>query len=246
MNAKTKQSVFWAFTNRLLPQLATYCDPDGIPEALPVTECQPRLQGKYTVAAGVHKGELRTKQQRCTYCKRATPKRTKKDGRATRTCYTCVAHPKIFMCKKSCWEEHLADVDCVSDSDAEAEGRDSYDRMRSPHVPTNRRFTPPVTPATAASSSEDDMIPANTSSSVRDEHYRKEWNRVLSAPTARIQLSSAPTARSKSPDESMNPFQSSAAPQPICRIPRRAGLRCETESPPAKKKTRRGRKSPRK
>jgi len=203
MNASNKQSVFWAFANRLLPQLATYCDPDGIPEALAVSECQPRLQGKYTVAAGVHKGELRTKQQRCTYCKRATPKRTKKDGRATRTCYTCVAHPKIFMCKKSCWEEHLADVDCVSDSDAEVEGRDTfaYDRTRSPNLPTNRRITPPVTPATAASSSEDDMIPApaNASSSVRDDYYLNEWNRA--------------TARSKRP-ASRSPPANKKAPRP--------------------------------
>ena len=117
MNAPDTESVFWQFTNRLLPQMAQFSDPPSYIDVPGVSDCEIRLQGKYTVEKGAHAGERRTKQQRCTYCKRA--KRTKKDGRATRTCYTCVSHPKIFMCKKSCWEEHLADQEFEPDSDAE-------------------------------------------------------------------------------------------------------------------------------
>ena len=43
MNASTKQSVFWAFVNRLLPQLASFSDPDNLPEAATVSGCEPRL-----------------------------------------------------------------------------------------------------------------------------------------------------------------------------------------------------------
>ena len=201
MNASTKRSVFWAFCNRLLPQMATFSDPDDLPEAPPVTECEPRLQGKYTVANGVHAGELRTKQQRCTYCKRAEPKRTKKDGRAIRTCYTCVAHPKVYMCKKGCWEEHLADTAHIDDSDADSDSRDvhNYNRLRSPNLPVNRRQTSP------------DRTPY--------ECLPPQQNPPVT-----------PGDDTSSSDEDMNAFVSSAAPAPIGPMPRPAGTQSPAAS----------------
>ena len=125
--------------------MAQFSDPPGHVDMPGVYDCEIRLQGKYTVEKGAHAGERWTKQQRYTYCKHA--KRTKKDGRATRTCYTCVAHPKIFMCKKSCWEEHLTDHEFEPDSDAEeSDGGASSARtsVRTPDESLTRSSRPTV------------------------------------------------------------------------------------------------------
>ena len=41
---------------------------------------------------------------------------------APRTAYTCIAHLRIYMCRKgknSCWEEHLADISLDANLDDE-------------------------------------------------------------------------------------------------------------------------------
>ena len=54
MNAPDTESVFWQFTNRLLPQMAQFPDPPGYVDVPGVSDCEIRLQGKYTVEKGKH------------------------------------------------------------------------------------------------------------------------------------------------------------------------------------------------
>jgi hypothetical protein len=63
-----------------------------------------------------NKGKKFSKQYCCHYCLLGRKKEVKNDGtpgnKAPRTSYSCIAHPKIYMCRKgkgTCWEEHLAD-----------------------------------------------------------------------------------------------------------------------------------------
>ena len=63
-----------------------------------------------------NKGKKFSKQYCCHYCSLGRKKEVKNDGtpgnKAPRTSYSCIAHPKIYMCRKgkgTCWEEHLAD-----------------------------------------------------------------------------------------------------------------------------------------
>jgi hypothetical protein len=112
MEENQESSAFWHFTRDLITQLTR----DRPPEDEASSRCFQVPTGKYVVQEGPNKGKKFSKQYCCHYCSQSRRKEVKNDGtpgnKAPRTSYSCIAHPKIYMCRKgkgTCWEEHLAD-----------------------------------------------------------------------------------------------------------------------------------------
>ena len=112
-DANDETSAFWKFTRDLIVQLTR----DRPPEDETSSRCFQVATGKYVVQDGPNKGKKFSKQYCCHYCSLSRRKEIKTDGtagtKAPRTSYSCIAHPKIYMCRKgkcTCWEEHLADI----------------------------------------------------------------------------------------------------------------------------------------
>ena len=106
------ESNFWKFTRDLITQLTR----DRPPDDERGHRCFQVAGNKYVVG-GTNPGRNLSRQYCCHYCSASRRKEVKADGssgkKAPRSSFSCIAHPKIFMCRKgkgTCWEEHLADV----------------------------------------------------------------------------------------------------------------------------------------
>jgi hypothetical protein len=107
-----EESIFWKFVHVLLPQIDSRGRDELFhePDALEPMQChQIRLGNKRTID-GIHRGEVRAVQMRCTLCS----KRNRKDGvpgRAPHTAWCCSVHKDVYACKhKNCWDDHLLEV----------------------------------------------------------------------------------------------------------------------------------------
>ena len=114
-----EESLFWKFVHVLLPQIDSrgrsdlFHEPDHIDQ----DTCHIVRLGSKRTAAGVHRGEIRAVQMRCSYCR----KRNRRDnvpGRSPLTAWCCSLHTDVYVCKgRNCWEEHVQEVREVREND---------------------------------------------------------------------------------------------------------------------------------
>jgi hypothetical protein len=115
-----EESIFWKFVAVLLPQIDSRGKNDLFhePEDLAQREqCHMIRLGNKRTVDGVHRGEIRAVQMRCTSCR----KRNKRDnvpGRSPLTAWCCSLHTDVFICRgRNCWEEHVQEVRQVRENE---------------------------------------------------------------------------------------------------------------------------------
>ena len=106
-------SVFWRFVHVVTAQLddRPWSQKQREGEDLhPTHHCKHLPLGLFRVKTGNLKGNLKSKQGRCKYC-RIRMHLAGEKGRSPHTCFGCSYH-EVAVCKKfNCWQRHLAEVD---------------------------------------------------------------------------------------------------------------------------------------
>ncbi len=82
---------------------------DGDEPSNPTFHCKQISLGQYKVKDDTYKGNIKTKQKHCKYC-RERKDEANETGRAPPTCFHCSFH-KVAVCKKyNCWSRHIVEV----------------------------------------------------------------------------------------------------------------------------------------
>ena len=108
-----EESIFFKFVHTIIAQLdarpmGTRVR-DGDEPSNPTFHCKQISLGHYKVKDGTYKGNIKTKQKRCKYC-RERKDEANEMGRAPPTCFHCSFH-KVAVCKKyNCWSHNIAEV----------------------------------------------------------------------------------------------------------------------------------------
>ena len=114
-----EESLFWKFVHVLLPQIDSRGRSDLFHEKehIDQDQCHIIRLGNKRTAAGLHRGEIRAVQMRCSYCR----KRNRRDnvpGRSLLTAWCCSVHTDVYICKgRNCWEEHVQEVKEVRENE---------------------------------------------------------------------------------------------------------------------------------